>query len=101
VVITYVCNLDEMSVTTQITDMTYVFSAAPQALTPTTVFGQLKAGCAKTFNLEVWNKIDQLWVTFAAGTHGYFISSWDSATATVTISNSGSNGGAGSLKPQT
>jgi len=38
VVITYVCNLDEITVGTQITDMTYVFNAAAQPLTPTTVF---------------------------------------------------------------
>jgi hypothetical protein len=36
--ITYICNLDNITITTQITDMTYVFNAAAQALTPTTVF---------------------------------------------------------------
>lgn len=100
IVFTYACFLDEIKITTEILDQTYVFSTAAQQLLPTTVFSQKLAGCIKTYQLEIYSAVNHAWVKYVPVTsgHDYFINNWNSATGTVTVLNNGANGGV-SLKP--
>jgi len=76
-----------------------LFNALAQTITPT-VFSQLKADCLTTYSLEIYSVPKFIWEAYDNAKHGYFISSWDAATAVATISNAGLNG-AVSLKPVT
>lgn len=61
------------------------------------------AGCGTTYSLEIYSTKKDTWETFVASTsgHDYFISNWDASTGVVTISNGGSDGASGTLKPTT
>jgi hypothetical protein len=103
IIFTYACFLDEITITTEITNWTYVFSANPLVLTPTTAFSQKLAGCIKTYKLEIYSDSSQAWKTYVPVTsgHDYFISNWDSTTGTITVLNSSGMNGGVSLKPST
>jgi len=99
VIITYICNRDEITIATQVPDQVYLFSAPSQAITPTT-FNRSIAGCQTSYKLEIYSVAKFTWEFFDSAKHGYFISNWNAATGTATISNAGLNG-AVSLKPTT
>ena len=71
--ITYICNLDEITITTQLADQVYYFAATTTLTAP--VFAQLKTGCPKTTILEVYSTTKRIWEKYVGSIsgHDYFI----------------------------
>jgi hypothetical protein len=49
--------------------------------------------------LEIFSTTKDVWEAYSVATHGYLISGWDSTSGQIKITNNGSDGGSGTLKP--